>query len=260
MKRQIRVQMGDILDAMTAAEDPALYFLDLEKGTVMVVASDDAAADGEDDEAFQLIDDNPNRYAEIPRVEGRDEYDWMADFADSVDEEDIRDRLAVALRGKGSFGRFRDVVFQYSDLKQQWLAFKQQRLADEAKEWLEGLEIEPVYELRPIEGPPPVEAKPAAVKLGLLDVLLLGAPDGKTERIDGRVLRQVNLRTPSAARGVFKTVARELCAFYGMAWRNRFVEGKNELSIERAHIAIVGNSVVVSIVVTDATWKAFASG
>lgn len=182
----------------------------------------------------------------------------MCRFADSVDEEDIRERLDVALQGKGAFRRFRDVIFPYPDLKEKWFAVRQEALLKEALEWLEGLDIEPIYELRKIEraapAPTPAGAPP---KIGLLDMLLLGAPSGKTELLEGKVLRQLNACTESEARAAFKHLARELCEYHGIGWRKRFIENTSRYDIERAHLEVDGTTVRLLIDVPPAVWKAF---
>ena len=259
-RRKLHVDMDEILDAMTMSEqDPVRFFLDLETGKVESRFCSDVFADIGDEEDFdERFDEDPERYEEIPRYEGHEEYDLMCRFADSVDEDDIGELLAVALRGKGAFGRFRDVVWRYPDLQARWFAMRRQALLDETLHWLEGLEIEPVYELRPLDAP---SAAPAPVRsapqIGLLDMLLLGAPEGKTELLDGQVVRQLNTGSPAQARRVFKHLARELCEFHGIAWRKRFVENTSRYDVERAHLQVDGAMVLLWIDVSPAIWKAF---
>jgi len=129
---------------------------------------------------------------------------------------------------------------------------------ERAETWLAELGVEPRYELRPLE-PPPAATRPGPGRptVGLLDLLLLGAPDGKTELIDGRVLRTLVAPSPSEARAVFKQVARELCAFHGLAWRKRFVEGTSRFDVERAHLSVADRTVDLEIEVSTALWRAF---
>ncbi|HEY3354444.1 MAG TPA: UPF0158 family protein [Polyangia bacterium] len=255
MPRKLHVAMDEIIDAMTAPpEDPARFYLDLTEGRVEIQVNEDFQ-DRDEDDAEDAVALDPKRYREIPKTEARDEYALMGRFAESVDEDDIAEKLGLALAGKGAFARFRDVVFRYPDLKARWHAMRQEWLVGEAELWLRGLDIEPEYELRPVPAAPaPAPAKP---RIGLLDMLLLGAPDGKTELIDGRVWRQVLGKTPSEARAIFKNLARDLCDFFGVAWRNRFIEGKNEFQLERAHLRLEERTVVLEIDVPTAMWRAF---
>jgi len=52
-------------------------------------------------------------------------------------------------------------------------------------------------------------------------------------------------------------VARELCAFYGLAWRKRHVEGTSRFDVERAHLAVADRTVDLEIEVPTALWRAF---
>jgi len=260
---RLRVAMDEILDAMTMSEnDPIRFFLDLETGSVESGLNPDVYEDlgGDETEFDRLYQESPERFEEIPKYAGRDEYNLMCEFADAIDEDDIRERLDVALQGKGAFRRFRDVVFCYPDLKAKWFAARQQALLKEALDWLESLDTEPIYELRPIEperAVPAAQRAAAAPKISLLDMLLLGAPDGKTELLDGRVLRQLNARPPAEARAVFKSLARELCEYHGIAWRKRFIENTSHFDCERAHLEVDGTTVRLFVDVPLAVWKAF---
>ncbi len=111
MAKALRVDMDEIVDAMERDEtDEMIPHLDLDTGAV-VWAAGDPFVTGEPDEIGQALEEEPDRYPEIPRFESRDGYALMAAFAGGVEEEDIRGHLDQALRGKGAFGRFRDVVY-----------------------------------------------------------------------------------------------------------------------------------------------------
>lgn len=261
--RKLRVAMDDILLAMsTPAHHESEAYLDLQTGEVVTIEDEDLTGVDVDEDLRRLAED-PERFASIPRIEGRDEFDLMCRFAETVDEEDIRERLALALRGKGAFGRFRDVVFRYPDLEARWNAMQQEWQVGEARRWLESLGLEPEYQLRPIAepaAPHKAPAKPApkqGPRIELLDVLLLGAPDGKTELLNGRVRRQVSARDRGAARHLFKNLARGICEYFGIAWRNRFIEGTDTFDMERAHLQVEGTTVVLEVDVPRATWDAF---
>ena len=186
-KKTLCVDMPELLDAFCGMfGQNSRCFLDLQAGEVRV-RFDELNDDDELDEAREA---DPDRYEEIDVVPSREQYRWMEAFAREVDEEDISEKLWLALDGKGAFGRFRGVIEQYQDLSARWDQFRQQRLLQVALDWLGGLGIEPEYQLRPV---PPAEetGRPSPTtkgpKIGLLEILLLGAPEGKTELIDGRV-------------------------------------------------------------------------
>lgn len=240
--RTLRVHMGDILDAITAGATTDGY-LDLETGEVHLLPTDPFAWDGEEDRERY---DDETKFARIPRT--HDEYEWMRELAESIDEDDLRERLLDALSGKGAFRRFKDVVFRYPDVTARWNALKQERALEIALAWLAEREIEPVYELRAPHAPEPPPA-PTAV-LDLLDLLVLGVPGGKNEIVGGRAVRVARV-DPSQARRAFTQLARQICGYHGVEWRKRFVEGKSAFDMEDMHLRVDGDRIRLEIEVTE---------
>lgn len=246
--RLLRINMADLIEAMTPSpDDLEECFLDIETGGVERLSRDDVYDDiPEMRELRETIEAHPDRYEEIPKREGRDDYALMAHFAEGVEEDDIRDLLTTALQGKGAFSRFRDAVCRYPDLRDAWDALQQKEMETAATEWLAGLGIKPECEPGPSRAPEP--PRPAAAPKILLEhVLAYGAPDGKTELIEGKVLRQVCVRSAEEARSIFKTLCRQLCEYKGVAWRNRFIEGTSTFFQEGMHIRHSGTRVEVEV-------------
>jgi hypothetical protein len=87
------------------------------------------------------------------------------------------------------------------------------------------------------------QVQPGQSRIGLFDMLLLGAPDGKTELINGRVRRVFHAATPEQARKAFARLARDLTEHHGLAWRRRLVEGRSEYEVERMRLSVEGRVV-----------------
>jgi len=245
----LEIDTGLLLEALTRPPELAAH-LDLDSGEVILGPA------SEEDET----ETERENVVEIPRVESRAEYDRMARFAEGVDEDDVRERLVVALDGRGAFARFRHVLGGYPDLRAEWERQRRQWLLAEARAWLEEVGIDAV--LRddvPVDAPepPPRGTGRRPLRIGLLDLLLLGAPDGKTELLEGKVYRVFRGASPGEARAVFKSVARDLCEFHGTAWRNRFIEGRDTYSIDRASLRIEGDHVELAIDVDRELWRMF---
>jgi len=136
---------------------------------------------------------------------------------------------------------------------------RREALLERAKSWLDALGIVPEFDLPSVE-PPAASREARPLRVTLLDLLLLGAPDGNTELIEGQVFRSIDMRTASAARGLFKQIARELCGYFGVEWRNRHVEGKSSFDLERAHLAVDGSHVDLRIDMPRAVWDTFVQG
>ena len=243
--RRLKIDLQALIDKMTQPEEvPWQSFLDLRDGTIVEV---DLENEDERDETIEPseVTADPERYLEIPRLESPEDYDIMAAFAASDDDDEVCERLGDALQGRGAFSRFRRLVDSDGELRERWLA---------------SLDVEPLDDAagdaKPATAPTPVPA-PATPAIGFLDLLLLGAPDGKTELLEGQVLRQIRAPSASEARRIFTRVARELCWHFDRPWRKRYVTEQTAFDIDRAHLTIDGDVVQLSIDVTPTTWKAF---
>lgn len=251
---RISIDVDDLLEAMTCAPDWEAH-LNLATGEVHYgpLGFEEEAEDEQPPNAT-IVD--------IARVEGRREHRLMAEFADEVDEEDVREQLEIALAGRGAFGRFRQVMARHPDLGARWKRRREEWLLGEARAWLEslGVDADLVRTRASDPSPPPIQApRRRGLRIGLVEILLLGAPGGKTELLDGKVYRFFRGRSADEARAIFKQVSRELCEFRGTAWRNRFIEGRNSFSIDGAEVRVEGNVVELTVEVSPELWREFSS-
>jgi hypothetical protein len=68
----------------------------------------------------------------------------MVDFIDTLSNPRLQSRLEDAIRGKGAFRRFKDVLLDYPQVREQWFEFSNDRMHQRALEWLEDEGIEPI--------------------------------------------------------------------------------------------------------------------
>ncbi|MEK6742169.1 MAG: UPF0158 family protein [Nitrospirota bacterium] len=157
-RKKLKVDLSELVFAMELGETMERSgYLDTETGAIIDMPDDiiRAVEDGEtesalvdwDDElaekADAILSDEKYRFLLIPKRDSREAYDLMADFAESVKDKGLREKLAIALDGKGAFRRFRTVLEQSGELDR-WYAFKEERSRDAAVEWLLENGIEPV--------------------------------------------------------------------------------------------------------------------
>ena len=136
------------------------YYLDKETGEV-IVTSDEIFGYAEEDEdklredlpdwqkedvklAQDILFKNPDRYICIPEKPSYEGYNLMVEFAEKVEDELLREKLNIALDGKGAFRRFKNVIADYPDYGKKWFKFKDERLNKEVIDWLSSIGIEPV--------------------------------------------------------------------------------------------------------------------
>lgn len=246
-----RVSFDDIEDAMSMVREHVAHcYLHRSTGEVVVLVHD-----APDEELAERVEADYESYVSIPAEDSRRAFEHLASFAASVDEEDVRAQLDVALSGRrGVFGRFRDVIAQYPDMRARFeLYILEQKLVD-VGEWLksEGLDFEIAVRL-PVAAPAPVQAP--AREPDLVDLLVLG---GNVELVRGAVRRSLVLSTPQAARAAFKRLARQIVEHCGQSWRKRYVENTSELAIERFRLVHEGSRIDLFVETSPEIYRRFS--
>ena len=228
IKKRMRLKWFDMEHALFMARDGDVFF-DRETGEILwrTDFGDDL------DNVEEKLEEDPDRYAYLERRESWDEYAEMERFAESVDEENIQELLFVALNGRGAFGRFRDVLYQYPDLSAEWHQRKEQAERQYIEESLASIGIEPIWEEPPKVQPAPAPAPPSrkkrkkpAVVVSLVELLAMG---GQPVVEDGVAVKQVRVKND---RQTFNALARQLCELHGIGWRKRFIENRSEIEVE----------------------------
>jgi hypothetical protein len=119
-------------------------FLDLENGDLLSIV------EGEPDAAARRakVANNPDRYVRVDPASSREQYRWMERFVNLVQDQALRERLLVAIDGKGAFRRFKDVLLAFPAERERWFAHRSELLHLHIQTWLEHMQIE-------VTSPPP---------------------------------------------------------------------------------------------------------
>ena len=89
------------------------------------------------EESLNELDENWDKYVAIDKMESHESFEIMADFAENVDINDLRESLIKALNRKHPFQNFKWVVDNSGPYRQKWFDFKKQRLIEWVKNQLE---------------------------------------------------------------------------------------------------------------------------
>lgn len=112
-------------------------YLDLENGLVVNIVDSQV----EDYEQRDLIRRVPARFIRLTPASSREQYRWMERFVSSVDDEPMRDRLILAIDGKGAFRRFKDVLISYPVERDRWFEYRSTLLRIYISEWLDARDL-----------------------------------------------------------------------------------------------------------------------
>ncbi|MFQ5715361.1 MAG: UPF0158 family protein [Candidatus Scalinduaceae bacterium] len=121
---------GEVIRILEDGDDEALEDLpDWQKGEVTI--------------AEEILGES-DRYVWIEERPSYEGYNLMAEFADAVEDENLREKLVIALDGKGTFRRFKNVLVNYPDEEKRWFSFKDEKMKEEITDWLNSIGIKPV--------------------------------------------------------------------------------------------------------------------
>jgi hypothetical protein len=90
---------------------------------------------------FCSIDDDDDTFEErglilVDSGEPHAAYRDMEIFAAGVEDAQLSERLERAIRGRGAFRYFRDVLSDHEQVLQEWYDFRDQRMTGRALDWL----------------------------------------------------------------------------------------------------------------------------
>jgi hypothetical protein len=144
VSERIRVAT-DFDEICWAFEDASLenrHYLDLETGEIIFIS--ELTMDNEEIEEIEekLDEEFGKRYIAIPKIDPSEGYEDMEDFIETVRDENLKEKLYIAIDGRGAFRRFKNVLLNYPEERERWFKFKDARVKERVKEWLEAKGIE----------------------------------------------------------------------------------------------------------------------
>ena len=107
--RRVKANLSELIDAFDNCQIGYEYYLDTKTGELLLV-SDEFMDTGETEEIYERLDDEPERYLSIPTESSREGYQDMVAFTESLEDENLKEKLCIALNGRGAFRRFKDVL------------------------------------------------------------------------------------------------------------------------------------------------------
>jgi hypothetical protein len=79
----------------------------------------------------------------IDPISSREQYRWMEEFIEVVEEPTLKDKLNIAIDGKGAFRRFKDVLMGYPTERERWFSKRSAKLHAHMAEWLKSKNVKP---------------------------------------------------------------------------------------------------------------------
>jgi len=139
--RKVKANLTELMDAFDDCRVGDEFYLDVKTGELLRT-SDEFMETAETERIYERLDSDPERYLSIPTQSSREGYRDMVAFTESLEDENLKEKLWIALNGGGAFRRFKDVLSSYPEKREEWFKFQNERLEKRIMKWLEENEIE----------------------------------------------------------------------------------------------------------------------
>jgi hypothetical protein len=144
----VQVKLKDIIEGLEFLTDEGTSYLNTTTGEVVSITDEELRAAEEDEpledfpewqhDAIRIAQDivETDHYLPLPDRFEIHEYSIMERFCLLVDDEDIRDDLGNAIRGRGAFRYFKDRIHAYG-IAEEWYRYRDAALREIAMAWCE---------------------------------------------------------------------------------------------------------------------------
>jgi hypothetical protein len=136
--RKIIVTADDLIEAFDTHFEETAYYLDLQKGIVILVSE----FDDTDNLKEKIESDMTGRYVYIEPIPSLEGYQQMEDFIAMVSDKNLQEKLLIAISGTGAFHRFKEVLLTHPEERQRWFDFHEKMITEYTKEWISNLNRE----------------------------------------------------------------------------------------------------------------------
>ena len=125
--RKLNVLARDVVFALQGRSPGTVHYLDLETGDVIPVFGFNR------ERVLAEIRARPERYLRLaPRTSRRD-YEVMARFVETVDEDGLRERLRASISGENAFSRFRAELESCPSERARWERYRAEAVTADLK-------------------------------------------------------------------------------------------------------------------------------
>jgi len=146
-----KIDLDELLLAL-GGSDETESFLDRATGDILMRWEDGPEVDKIE---ARLAAGPEGRYEPIERMPSHERFEVMEEFAQSLPDSAMKERLFRALQQRKPFRGFKDALFDDEAVRQQWFAFERVAEIQAAERWLASLGIEFEWAGMLPEGGPP---------------------------------------------------------------------------------------------------------
>lgn len=124
------------MDAFASGKTDRIYFLDRFTGEIFFVP-----AAMEDEDFWRQVENNNERFLQIPNLDMGSEKRILLDFMSTVENAELEQMLQHAMSGKKPYCKTSDVLAFFPDEHERLMEMKDDFVTVKVKNWLEANEI-----------------------------------------------------------------------------------------------------------------------
>jgi len=221
--RDVPVDWEALEDAFENNAPEVHSYLHLTTGEVLRVV------DGVADPSMHSRISADSTYLRTDPVSSREQYRWMERFIPTIEEGELKTKLAQAIDGKGAFRRFKDVLMSFADERERWFVFRSERLRTFMEAWLTAHGIKAIVRPAWADGPP----SPNSTDDALPDSLTPSSQPRQQDGSDGDAPKSQSARRQRSSEALRQTL-RELAEVLGPRDLDQLVSFAEFLKARRA--------------------------
>lgn len=134
--RDVEIVWDDLLEAFENVDPETVFFIDRDTGEIFSVP-----LDYEDDDFWEEIEANEDRYLQIPDFDSDQERQLLHEFVKGLTNTSLKGLLERSLMGKLPFGRLEEILSFYPEEAERLLVLKDDLIALRIRNWLENNDI-----------------------------------------------------------------------------------------------------------------------
>lgn len=128
---KINIEFEELVDACENTDVNHVYYIDMKNNEIIFV---NEAIDDDASEKLEELEDE--RYLYIPPRLPQHDFYIMEMFIYTIVDFDLAEKFHGVLEGKKPFRNFKDLLYDYPELKEQWFEYKHNTIKNETINWL----------------------------------------------------------------------------------------------------------------------------
>ena len=135
--KEVSIELADLIEAFENDSEDLYYYLNLSSGEIVKVSEDYCP-----DETVSQIDYNDvKKFSRIIPLSPEEQLKIREDFLEYVDDENIRDKLEIALIHRGPLRKFAEIIKNYEEVYGKWRQFREQHMKIHLQKWIDSLDV-----------------------------------------------------------------------------------------------------------------------